>query len=190
MHRQVNAVWRRAAMCVTAVLILSSLIGSTGTRAEGCGPAARGNAVSAVLATEETLSVSRLLVPRDDPMRTTSRLIMPAGAVWDAAPLDGSILLILDSGMVCASLSDGIARIARPLQPLLGPRELETIGPGEEATLWAEDRLVVHGTGTLNVRNVGDGPATATVIRVASSVSHGAAMYTAPMPSDTLTSTG
>ena len=184
MHRQANAVRWRAALCVMVVLFLSSMNGRAETRADGCGTVVLGNDAPAVPATEETVLITRLLVPRDHPLRTTSRLTMPAGAVWDAAPLDGTILLVLDSGMVCASLSEGIARIARPRQPMLGPRVLDTIGPGEGATLWAEDRLVIHGAGTLSMRNVGDGPATATIIRVAIPTPHRATMHTAPLPRD------
>jgi hypothetical protein len=149
------------------VLVLSALSGSAVTRAAGCGAGDPDNAAPAVQATEETLAITLLPVPGPHPLRTTSRLTLPAGAVWEATPRDGSILLVLESGAVCASLSDGLARIARPPQPLPGSRELETIGPGAGTMLWADDRLVVHNAGTLSVRNVDDRPATATITRVA-----------------------
>jgi hypothetical protein len=183
MHRQGSALRWRAALCVMIVLVLSSMNGRAEPRADGCGTVL-GNDAPAVPATEEIVSITSLHVPRDHPLRTTSRLSMPAGAVWDAAPLDGSILFVLDSGRVCASLSDGITRIARPPQPLLGPRVLDTIEPGEGAALWAGDRLSIHGAGTLSVRNLGDGPATATVIRVTIPISHRAMMHTAVLPRD------
>src|SRR3712207_2193358 len=106
MPGRANAVRWRAALCVVIVLVLSSLNGLAETRADGCSTAL-GNAAPAGPATEQTVSITSLHVPRDHPLRTTLRLTVPAGAMWDAAPLDGSILLVLDSGTVCASLSDG-----------------------------------------------------------------------------------
>jgi hypothetical protein len=124
--------------------------------------------VTTSAATIEILSVSKLNVPEAHPVRTTARLTVPPRAQWQTVLAGDSLTLALETGSLRVGLQDGQARIARATDSIhwIGGRTLDELAPGEEATMWAGDRLVVHGNGTLVVHGLGEMTAIATIVRV------------------------
>lgn len=143
---------------------------ATGTLAFGLTPSApvAGQDEADTQATIEMVSVSKLNVPEAHPVRTTARLMVPPRAQWQTVMADESLILSLETGSLRVGLHDGQARIVRAIDSIhwIGASTLDEIGPGEEATMWAGDRLVIHDNGTLVVHGVGDVTAIAALVHV------------------------
>lgn len=123
--------------------------------------------VTASAATVEMLSVSQLNVPEANPVRSTARLTVPPRAQWQTDLAGDAFSLALETGSLRVSVHDGRARIARAIEPIFGTRTLDEIAPGAAATMWAGDRLVIHGIGSLVVHSIGEMAAISTISCVA-----------------------
>jgi len=132
------------------------------------GTATPAGVVTPLTATIEVLAVATLNVPEAHPVRTTSRLTVPPGAQWQSVMAGDSLALSLETGSIRVDLHDGRARIARGIDssPCMTDRDLADLASGEEATLRAGDRMILHGDSALMVHGVGDMTAIGTVVRI------------------------
>lgn len=114
------------------------------------------------MATEVVLTTGTYEYPPAGSVRTVAQLTVPAGAHWKTDVSSGSVMLTVASGALQVAISDGTARIVHPS----GADTLHELTPGESVMLFARDRLVMRGGGSLLTGNVGQDPVVAAVIRI------------------------
>jgi hypothetical protein len=113
-------------------------------------------------ATEDVLTAGAYDYQPAGSVRTVAQLTVPAGAHWKTDVSSGSVMLTMASGALRVGLDDGIAWIVHPS----GAGSLHELTPGASVMLFARDRLVMRGSGSILTGNVGYDPVVASVIRV------------------------
>ena len=113
-------------------------------------------------ATEVVLATAPHPFRPAESMRSLAQLTVPAGSHWETQVSGRALLLTVASGGVKVAISDGTARIV----DRSGSDTLQELTPGESVVLFARDRLVMHGPGSLIAQNVSQDPVVAAVIRI------------------------
>jgi hypothetical protein len=113
-------------------------------------------------ATEDVLTTGAYDYRPAGSVRSVAQLTVPAGAHWKTDGSDGSVMLTMAAGALQVAISDGTARIVHPS----GADTLHELAPGASVMLFARDRLVMRGSGSLLTGNVGQDPVVAAVVRV------------------------
>jgi hypothetical protein len=123
-------------------------------------------ATDAAVATEAVLTTAAVAVSPGNPVRTTVRLTVPAGATWSADPDGGALVVTVAAGTLRIGVVDGFARVAHPPDPTPGARSVRELAEGGSLVLRPGDRLVMHGHGSVVASNIGRATALAAVIHV------------------------
>ena len=157
-----RALLRRSPALLMAVVIAVAL--SQATVPVSSFAASHVNVFSAdvPMATEDILTTRTHEYRPAGSVRTVAQLTVPAGAHWKTDVSSGSVMLTVASGALRVGLDDGVAWIVHPS----GAGSLHELTPGASVMLFARDRLVMRGSGSILTGNVGHDPVVASVIRV------------------------